>query len=369
MLTSVRQFHKVLCKSFADFKERPSEDVRRAIFFPENEDKPRFIWLPVTTIEDYTGKTSPTGSGGVMLDEIGATDFGVPKREVEPGYCMPSSTALFGADTSGPHALVCGKLRSGEALDHSILAFARKSASVPNRCIKKLAKREAEKTRVSKGPVIVFGAQKVVLPKTALDLDTIDLTLAMDAMIGMVPPSEVPDFARKITGVKAYNTTPAFLEEVYVPKRHPIFKSGMPSAISELHGTFLQIWWFPAGGNNDAIPKTAAAASFDPKILHTSLDTTSPDFAAVPESIQDDKRSMLIARPENKVQFPVTIPYLKILAKEFEVVRGHLADPKGGTPEKRLAEQKAKSDEDWVKIRARMMSMGLSDAIFPIQGK
>lgn len=39
--------HKILCKAYAtfDFTTRPSPNHRLGIFFPENEPKPRFIWL------------------------------------------------------------------------------------------------------------------------------------------------------------------------------------------------------------------------------------------------------------------------------------------------------------------------------------
>jgi hypothetical protein len=37
--------HNTLCSTFKDFQHRPSENHYRAIYFPTNEPKPRFIWL------------------------------------------------------------------------------------------------------------------------------------------------------------------------------------------------------------------------------------------------------------------------------------------------------------------------------------
>ena len=39
--------HRLLCKSFKDLHKRPHPDLRRIIAFPSDEDKPRFMWLPV----------------------------------------------------------------------------------------------------------------------------------------------------------------------------------------------------------------------------------------------------------------------------------------------------------------------------------
>lgn len=37
--------HKLFCKSFPDFANRPNPDARRAIFFPVEDQPPRFVWL------------------------------------------------------------------------------------------------------------------------------------------------------------------------------------------------------------------------------------------------------------------------------------------------------------------------------------
>lgn len=41
------KLHKTLCSQFKDFQDehRPSPKHRRVIYFPHNEDRPRFVWL------------------------------------------------------------------------------------------------------------------------------------------------------------------------------------------------------------------------------------------------------------------------------------------------------------------------------------
>lgn len=40
-------YHKLLCKTFKDFQERLSKQFYRAILFPVNETRPRFIWFEI----------------------------------------------------------------------------------------------------------------------------------------------------------------------------------------------------------------------------------------------------------------------------------------------------------------------------------
>ena len=50
------QFHKVLCKSFKKFEIRPSQDMRRVIYFPADQAKPEFRWLPLKRLMDDDGQ-------------------------------------------------------------------------------------------------------------------------------------------------------------------------------------------------------------------------------------------------------------------------------------------------------------------------
>lgn len=43
--------HKLLCRYIKDYQEPPSPDSRRAVLFPDEEAKPRFIWLPCVWVK------------------------------------------------------------------------------------------------------------------------------------------------------------------------------------------------------------------------------------------------------------------------------------------------------------------------------
>ncbi|KAK8210657.1 hypothetical protein IWZ01DRAFT_287130 [Phyllosticta capitalensis] len=69
--------HKLLCRPFSEFDvlTRPSPQHYRAIFFPEEEQKPKLIWLYCVTVDDEDeghsqyGQTAPyLGRGGAGID-------------------------------------------------------------------------------------------------------------------------------------------------------------------------------------------------------------------------------------------------------------------------------------------------------------
>ena len=304
-LTQNRQYHKTLCKSYADFTQRPGDNVRLAILLPEDGDKPHFIWLPVKT-KDKLGST---------IQDTYAThpahpshDFGVPDRDEQPGSCTPTNpnpTGDAGRD-SGILVLVCNKLRSGELLDHSITMLFRRNKHKyrPNQCLKKLVKKNFD-AAMFRGPLIICAMSKVKIPMFTYDIDTSSLTLALDAIIGVAPPGVKAEHTKKINAVRA-NSAPPYLETIQVPKRHPIFKTGKTSEISRVMGMSLVTWTYPTGTTAEASPSSSSAAPntttapapppSDAKVLHLDLDPTSPNFRYVPQSIQADNRRMLIAR-------------------------------------------------------------------------
>lgn len=53
--------HKLLCASMKDFLTAPVEDVKRAIFFPADEDAPRFVWVRCPWNPDDGYETAHTG--------------------------------------------------------------------------------------------------------------------------------------------------------------------------------------------------------------------------------------------------------------------------------------------------------------------
>ena len=372
MLTNSRQYHKVLCKSFADFAQRPSQDVRRAIFFPELGDKSHFIWLPVEA------KSESYGQSKELLTINAApysADLGVPEKDVHAASCLPSEDGPLGkfdVDTSAM-LLVCGKLRCGELLDHSIVMLARRDLMKrgPNKSLERLIKQPVNRA-MFRGPLIFIGMNKVKLPKYTVDLDTTALTLGMDAIVSLAPAGTVPYHAEKVQAVKVNYTPTPFLEQLEVPKRHPVFKSGKKCEVADLHITPLQLWFYPADSektdSTDSSTSAPDAPPFDTKVLHLCVDPTSPDFGHVPASMQADKRSILVAQPPNNLELGLDVDYLCKLGKNYEEkFVPWLSERQGGTPADRLRRMKevtatifgwAKESED---VRKKMKSLGLSD--------
>lgn len=366
------QFHKTLCKTFADFKERPSPNTRRAIYFPQNGDRPNFIWLPVDPQAQAKQKPNGLLVAGKSVDSATESNYGMPKLDKEGGSCLPSDCSPLGKfeDDTMSMALVMGPTRRGEHLDHNIYVIGPRKGRdhVTNMCVLRTAK-EPPHPIIPRGPLIVFGMTKVVLPKYTVDLDTNDLTLALDAMVAPWADGATPHFARKVAGVKVHSGAMPFLEDVKVPKRHPIFKSGTLSAIAEFEGKPVQSWFCPVSSVTTPLPTTAVPATFDPKVLYTDLDPKSAEFANIPAAIKNDKRNMLIVRPDAKADIPLTTGLLKILADSLSHVQVHLADAKSGAPEERIAKEKARSEADWDKTKAMVKSLGLSDGTYSFPKK
>ena len=70
--------HKLVCKTFVtEFSEakrpdskQPGMQHRRAIFFPEDEERPRFIWLPISGLNE-------SGQGIADIAELGPNNSGI----------------------------------------------------------------------------------------------------------------------------------------------------------------------------------------------------------------------------------------------------------------------------------------------------
>jgi hypothetical protein len=65
--------YDMLCSTFKDFQVRPSDKHYRAIYFPPNELRPRFIWLL---------KTGERGGQSIDLDDIKRYVSGSPYDDI-----------------------------------------------------------------------------------------------------------------------------------------------------------------------------------------------------------------------------------------------------------------------------------------------
>jgi hypothetical protein len=72
--------HKLLCQSFVDLPARPSPSHYRGILFPDNEAKPRFIWVEQTGAKHW-GFDREGHLGGGNTDKLDFNHYGPLKRE------------------------------------------------------------------------------------------------------------------------------------------------------------------------------------------------------------------------------------------------------------------------------------------------
>lgn len=313
----------------------------RAIYLPEDGDKPRFIWLPVEARDDLKAGTRaciPPGAPSNILN------WGVPEKGNLDECRLPTKdnpVGEFEVDNEN-HMLVCSRLRRGEFLKHSILLMQRCDA--PKRKVNKSLKALSKQwwyPETAHGPLIIFAMEKVNFPKYTLDLDTTALTPAMDAIFDRVPPVGVPAFAQKVMAVKINNRIdPPSLEQLKIPKRHLAFKARNMSMMGDLLRVPLCIWHYPANSERETSampPDNSVGAPFDPNAVKLCLDTDSPDFGRIPAALQADKRSTLVVRPPNNVDLEIDIAdFTRVATPLHTFLAPFLADLKGDTPEERL---------------------------------
>src|SRR5690606_30205687 len=66
--------HKLFCKSFPEYRNRPRKDVRRAIFFPVKDEPPRFVWMKTEIIYDEEEGPWQKGHFKEYLGQGGSTN-------------------------------------------------------------------------------------------------------------------------------------------------------------------------------------------------------------------------------------------------------------------------------------------------------
>lgn len=174
--------------------------------------------------------------------------LGVPSHD-QPAQprILPEVEGLTGPGSPEIVDLVVGEKGKGELLDHSIYATGQPKflshGSTPNRCIQSLTDGKGSDFY---GNLIIYGKSKVASSTVCLDLDTNDLTLALDSLIEyqkrIIPgmgPLLGPKSQQKVTGVKiersddlGHDGMPLWdFKEVQVPMEHPIFSSGSKMAL------------------------------------------------------------------------------------------------------------------------------------------
>lgn len=255
--------HNSACSINVDAEARPTPDHRRAILLPEDDARPRFVWIS-TDSRDPEGDSDDESEGGVdgkedeeddvkddkeadeeageedcegvTIDSIGHTadanghvsksddsdeewseDLGVPfmprKGATVAIPVYKDLRDLLGDDEPriGTADLVIGKLGAGEHLDHTIRLCFRDDfvfdGSQPNVCARRLTR-----NRIGtfwSGPLVVYGMTKVELSNCCVDLQPSDLTIAMEGLVEYAKKQQEgmmyffkPKPAKKLQGIK-----------------------------------------------------------------------------------------------------------------------------------------------------------------------
>jgi hypothetical protein len=88
------RFHKLLCTSLKYFTEPPNNSYRRAIVFDYNSNKPRFVWIPVKTVD---GAESPEHYLATLIEgEVGCIP--IDTNAVRGRVLQNRITVYFGKD-------------------------------------------------------------------------------------------------------------------------------------------------------------------------------------------------------------------------------------------------------------------------------
>lgn len=168
-------------------------------------------------------------------------DSGVPNYDIVFGSALGNFSGLFGSGnpSNRPLDLVVGRRGSGELLNHSIWLQHREifMTCQQNACVNYMA--GGNLGSHFRGVLYIIAMTKVEEPRFMLDVDTGDLSLAIDGLIKYHKKSldplaylSSPQLPKKVTGVKVSAKEP-FFEEVEVPFKHPIFTTGAVSKVKK----------------------------------------------------------------------------------------------------------------------------------------
>lgn len=342
-----RRLHKLLCKQWKDFQERPSEDVRRAILLPEDESKPTFHWM----------QAEFKSVGDVLASQGGSsTKANHEHTDGSTVTYVPAGEKLFGGEVMAYTDLVTDTCGGGRLLDHDLVLYHLKSSTDCALSASVAAMVGASAARHWRGPLAIVACDRSesgeATPTTIVDIDLSGFTLALNRIVHNHTGKDVP--IQKTRGLKL-NILAPFIEEIQVPLKHPVFKSGQVLPITQLTKTPVLAYKYSTStttATTTAFGKSAANPAHNPynipldtAALRICLDPCSPDFGKVPTSFHDDSASVLLACADRMPCFTRTLVPLSVLVKNHVGPELEKAEPDKESREEALSRFRVIAEE------------------------
>lgn len=296
-LTSYRRFHVHLCEKWNAWKTKPTSNVCRAIFLPVSSKEPEFIWLKVQVTEDQ-GEEDESDLSEPEIEIV--QPEGVPYTDPGEGSAILKFDGLIAGIPQFKH-LVLGNMAHGQRVDHGIHLRYQDDFLIRgfprHRCLNRMV--GSSLADMYRGPLVFCGTTKVYGSRYAVDLDTRDLTLALNGLSMLTNGKRTgkgEDFVRKVKGVKTIANTSEFTK-ARIPTKHPIFFSGTISKISKTLSPVLptlKLWQTPSSGE-------LSQTTTDNSTLTTYLTlTVGTNPGSVLAKWERSKDSVLIAHTDRK---------------------------------------------------------------------
>lgn len=224
------QFHKALCKTFKDFQQRPSPEMRRVIFFSDAVAEPQFRWLAVKDIGDEDSGSVET----VDSEQLMGVECFIYSNEC-------TRNTLIGATLDTAIALCFD--------EQFLLRFASANPAVLTATNKKVG-------NVWRGPMLAYCGERAYGGHEIVKVKDMDMNCFSDLVAYLIDYHSNEEFhsdgelctnrkGPKIPGVRtncvgeqrSKHAAP-FAQSDMIPRMHPIFDEGEVSGISKV-GNFV----------------------------------------------------------------------------------------------------------------------------------
>jgi hypothetical protein len=320
-----RRIHSTICSARLLNDPRPGPEYRSAILLPEDDDKPRFVWIR-TEGKGTVALQITSGEDSCVDHEGGQTDG---QKSAVVDNSLGSGSGNDVDEDLGHFDLDLRKSAKGRQLGHAI-RIARSTLShrtdkqEPNPCLARLSLHRTG--TYCRGSFILLGSAKVGESNNiCVDLVPADITVAIYGLInaswklpGAVFKLSFPsDRLRKVNGVKVEAVLDAAGKEsirftaVRIPAEHPMFTAyeGIVPSITARFGMSLRTWQLPSALESSST-RSLPDRSLPTAYLHLTTipdidlpDTViPPELGDVPDRFLTNRNSILVV-PQARQSF------------------------------------------------------------------